>query len=144
MSDHAQASGTHWLALIMLGLMALAGCEKPSGSGPTPQKAPEVIPVLITGGTPVPYETVLRQLTPKPVFPPRGKTARPITSVVDGLEEVQNVAREPVVAMVEQGEWLFYATGAARDAKTNQPVATFLSGYAIKKDGQEILEWSVW
>lgn len=45
--------------------------------------------------------------------------------------------------MAEQGGWFFYATSTATDQTTHQP-ASFIAGYAIKKGGREIIEWSAW
>jgi hypothetical protein len=48
-----------------------------------------------------------------------------------------------ILAVAEQGDWLFYAISTATDQETHQPVR-FIAGYAIRKAGREIIEWSVW
>ena len=101
-------------------------------------------PVLVTGSTPVAYDMVLAQLTAKSKARKiAGLVTRPVSTVEKGLPDVQRVSPRPIVAIVEQGDWFFYATSAAIDRATHQS-GVFVAGYAIKRGGQEIIEWSAW
>jgi hypothetical protein len=66
-----------------------------------------------------------------------------VSSLEGGLPYVQKASKQPIVAMSESKGWFFYATSVARDEKTGEPVF-FISGYAIKRDGRQVIEWSVW
>jgi len=72
-----------------------------------------------------------------------GEVAKPVSTIREGLPDVQRVSPRPILAVVEQGDWFFYATSTATDQETHQPVS-FIAGYAIRKGGRQIIEWSVW
>ncbi|HXI82919.1 MAG TPA: hypothetical protein VNL17_02375 [Verrucomicrobiae bacterium] len=71
-----------------------------------------------------------------------GETEATISSLQQGLPEVQKIYRGTVYAVTEQDGWFFYATSIAFDKNTYQPVA-FISGYAIRRGDRAILEWSI-
>src|SRR3954470_7429290 len=127
-----------YFAITMVGFVVLAvGCfshPKPSASDVNP-------PVVVSGRTPVVYETALPQLTSK-TRKIAGEVAKPVITIREGLPDVQKVSQRPIMAIVEQGDWFFYATSTVTDQAT-QPV-NFIAGYAIKRGGREIIEWSVW
>ena len=128
-----------YFTAIMASLVVLAaGCYS-HARRPTSDANP---PVVVTGRTPVAYEITLPQLTSQ-TRKIAGKVATPVSTLREGLADVQRVSRRPILAVVEQGDWFFYATSAATDQETHQPLS-FIAGYAIKKGGRQIIEWSVW
>jgi len=89
-----------------------------------------------------PGETVMKQLTGESCRVV-ATTPAVVTSIQAGLPHVRKIAGHRIVAAVEAEGWFVYATSAARDADTGQPVF-FISGYAIKKGGREVIWYSVW
>jgi hypothetical protein len=69
-------------------------------------------------------------------------TPAAVTSIGDGLPHVRKVADYPILAATEAQGYYLYATVVVPDEK-GQPRG-FISGYAIKKGGREIISWSVW
>jgi len=114
------------------------GCSDHAKHSPSVEKAP----IEVTGRAPVAYEITLPQLTSKTRKIVR-EVAKPVFAIRDGLPYVQKVSQQPILAVVEQGDWFFYATSTAADQETHQPVS-FIAGYAIRKGGRQIIEWSVW
>jgi len=101
-------------------------------------------PIEVIGRTPVSYAITVPQLASKAKARKiAGKVAKPVSAIRDGLPDVQRVSKQPILAVVEQGDWFFYATSIATDQETHQP-RIFIAGYAIQKGGREIIEWSVW
>jgi hypothetical protein len=125
-----------WLLLISLVLSAGCCCHaRRTASDANP-------PVEVSGRTPVAYETILAQLTSK-TRKIAGEVAAPLSGVMQGLPAVQRVSSRPILAVVEQGNWFFYATSTATDQTIQQPVS-FIEGYAIQRGGREIIKWSGW
>jgi hypothetical protein len=125
--------------VIMLNLVVLAaGCC----SHGTRSASDTNSPVVVSGRTAVAYEMTLPQLTSK-TRKIAGKVAKPVTSIKEGLPAVQTISPHPIRAVVEQGDWFFYATSTVADQTTNEPVS-FIAGYAVKRGDREIIEWSVW
>ena len=122
------------VSVVVLG----AGCSRHSKHGASAANAP----VVATGRTPVAYETTLPQLTSK-TRKIAAEATKPVSAIREGLPHVQRVSQRPILAVVEQEGWFFYATSTATDQETHQPVS-FIAGYAIRKGGRQIIEWSVW
>jgi hypothetical protein len=72
-----------------------------------------------------------------------GKTKHRVYSISDGLPDVRMTSNNPIVAVTDQDGWFFFATSVATDAATHQPVQ-FISGYAIRHGGRQIVYWSTW
>jgi hypothetical protein len=68
---------------------------------------------------------------------------KPVTSLQDGLRHVQKAFNRPVVAMSESEGWYFYATKAMFNDQKNPTSAFFVSGYVIKRDSRQVVEWNV-
>jgi hypothetical protein len=132
--NKSSASGD-WLLLLSLVLSAGCCCH-------AKRTASDANPAVVVSGTPVVYETILAQLTSR-TRKIAGEVAAPLSAAMQGLPAVQGVSSRPIIAVVEQGNWFFYATSTATDQTTDQPVS-FIGGYAIKRGGREIIEWSVW
>src|SRR4051794_2183052 len=124
---------------IMASLVVLvAGCGSHAKRMTSDAKPPDAV----SGRPLVVYETILPQLTSK-TRKITGEVAKPVATVKEGLPHVQRVSQRPILAVAEQGDWFFYATSTATDQTTHQPMS-FIAGYAIRKGGREIIEWSVW
>jgi hypothetical protein len=135
--DKNKSSATAgWLLLISL-VLSTGCCCNPKGMAPDANP-----PVVVSGRTSIAYETILAQLTSK-TRKIAGETATSLSALMQGLPAVQRVSSRPVLAVAEQENWFFYATSIATGQTTHQPVS-FLGGYAIKRGGREIIEWSVW
>ena len=117
------------LSTITLAAFALASTD-------TPQKSQPAVPVVkVAIG-----EFALQQLRSPPLS--FYETPAPVASLERGLPYAQKASRLPILAMSESKGWFVYATSVVRD-KNGQPVA-FISGYAIKKNGRQLIHWGVW
>jgi len=65
----------------------------------------------------------------------------PVSSLESGLPHVQKVSKQPILAMAESKKWFIYATAVGR-AEKGEPLL-FISGYAIKRDGREVVGWTM-
>jgi hypothetical protein len=117
------------LSVIPLTLLAVASRDKPE----KPQPAVPVVKVEIG-------EFALQQLRSPPLS--FYETPAPVTSLGRGLPYAQKASRLPILAMSESKGWFVYATSVLRD-KNGQPVV-FISGYAIKENGRQLIHWGVW
>jgi hypothetical protein len=81
----------------------------------------------------------VKSASPEPGF----DAPTPVMTLEAGLLYVPNTADRPILAMAECEGWFFYATAVARDGQTGLPVS-MISGYAIKRGGRRVVEWSVW
>ena len=72
-----------------------------------------------------------------------GQTKHRVFSISDGLTDVRIISRNPIVAVAEQDGWFFFATSVGTDATIHQPTQ-FISGYAIRHGGRQIVSWSTW
>ena len=117
------------LSIITLTLPAVASPD----SSEKPQPPVPVVKVALD-------KFALRQL----VSPPLSfyETPAPVASLKRGLPYAQKASRVPILAMSESKGWFVYATSVVRD-KNGQPVF-FISGYAIKPNGRQLIHWSVW
>jgi hypothetical protein len=64
--------------------------------------------------------------------PPITTTREPVTSLLQGLPEVQKAANRPIVAVTEYTNWFWYSPDG------------FISGYAVQNGGYKIFRWSLW
>ncbi len=65
----------------------------------------------------------------------------PIKKLADGIKLVREASGQRLYAAAEYDGWFFYASVAAR----GQDLPAFMiSGYAVKKGGNEVFAWSVW
>jgi hypothetical protein len=71
------------------------------------------------------------------------RTRHPVVSVIGALPEVQKVTDRPIVAVTEYKGWFWFATDVVRDSET-QAIQTFISGYAVQRDGTVVSQWSIW
>jgi hypothetical protein len=69
------------------------------------------------------------------------KVPAPVSSLESGLPHVQKVSKQPILAMAESKEWFIYATALGKVDK-GEPLL-FISGYAIKRDGREVVGWTM-
>ena len=122
------------IILMSLAVLAPGGCSRA-------KRATGNLPVMV-GGRPVAYELTLPQLTSK-TRKVAGEIAKPVATAWEGVPHVQRISPHAILGVAEQGDWFFYATSAATDQATHQPVS-FIAGYAIKRGGHEIIQWSVW
>ena len=115
-------------SLALLAGFALVG----QGSPEKPEPARPAVPVVKDA-------TVLfhagHQKSPLNVV---GEAPAPVTSLERGLPYVQKASRQPILGMSESKEWFFYATFVGRDKRI------FISGYAIKRGGRQIIPWNGW
>jgi hypothetical protein len=125
---------------IVLSLVLLTGLALVSqGASEKLQPAKPAVPVLKANGV---MRNALEQVTS--ASPKLGYDVRtPVTSLEAGLLHVKKTSDRPILAMAEREGWFFYATSVARDAKTGAPVS-MISGYAIKRGGRRVIQWSVW
>jgi hypothetical protein len=72
-----------------------------------------------------------------------GQTRHRVFSITDGLADVRTASQHPIVAAADQDGWFFFATSVVTDTTTHQP-SQFISGYAIRHDGRQIVYWSTW
>lgn len=119
-------------------ILVTAGCRSPQ----KPAISEAAPPVVVSGRTPVAFYSALTQLTSES-RKVASTVAKPVSTIGEGLPQVQKVSPRPILALAEQEDWFFYATATATDQTTHQPVS-FIAGYAIKKGGREIIQWSVW
>ena len=106
------------------------------GSEEKPKPAVPVVKVNVV------YPSILEQITSAS---PKGgySIPRPVSSLDEGLPFVQKASKERIAAMFESKGWFFYATAIVLPEKTGEDPHLF-SGYAIKRDGQRVIGWSVW
>jgi hypothetical protein len=125
---------------FLFSFVLLAALAVVSQGGPEqPQSTKHAVPVVQADAI---DPLALRQLTS--ASPKAGSVVGAhVTSLERGLPHVQKVSKRPILAMSESKGWFFYATSVVRDGKTGEP-EFFISGYAIKKDGRQIIGWSVW
>lgn len=90
---------------------------------------------------PVVLENVLQQVTENP-HSAVSKSAVPVLSIQHGLEVVRKASKEPVLAAVEVDGWFFYGT-VVLNHQHGRP-GLFISGYAIRRGGQDVIGFSVW
>jgi hypothetical protein len=121
----------------MFSLVLLTGLAVVSqGSPEKPQPAVPVVKVDFV------YPSIFEQVTS--ASPEVGyKIPTPVSSLEGGLPHVQKASKRPITAMFESKGWFFYATSIAWDEKTGEP-RLLISGYAIKRDGRQVIGWSVW
>jgi len=122
---------------LTLPLVLLTGLAVVSQGAP--EKPRPAVPVLKADAV---YSSAVEQVTSAP--PDLGhELPTPVSSLEGGLRSVQKVSTRPILAMSESKGWFFYATSVATDAKTGKPTS-FISGYAVKRDGRRVIRWSVW
>jgi hypothetical protein len=122
-------------SLVLLTGLALVG----QGAPQKRQPAKPAVPVLKADAV---DSNAIKQVTT--ASPKLGQEVpRPVASLEAGLLHVQKTSNRPILAMAQSRGWFFYATSVARDSKTGEPVF-MISGYAIKRDGQRVIGWSVW
>jgi hypothetical protein len=125
---------------FMFSLVLLTGLALVSqGSSEKAQPAKPAIPVVKADAVDPLAFRQLTSATPKA----RYEVPTPVSSLEGGLPYVQKVSKLPIRAMSESKGWFFYATSVATDEKTGSPVF-FISGYAVKRDGRQVIGWSVW
>jgi len=123
------------LSLVLLTGLGLVGQATPQKS--QPDKA--AVPVLKADAV---DSSAIKQVTT--ASPKLGhEIPTRVASLEKGLMHVQKISNEPILAMAQSSGWFFYATSVAWDSKTGEP-AFMISGYAIKRDGQRVIGWSVW
>jgi len=119
-------------------LVPLTGLAVVSQGSPTkPQPVEPAVPVVKDAVEGFAFKQVT-SATPHVV----SKASAPVSTLESGLPHVRKFSKRPIVAMSESKDWFFYATTVARD-KNGRPVL-FLSGYAIQRDGRQVIGWSVW
>jgi hypothetical protein len=119
-------------------LVLLTGLAIVSRGGPTkPEPAEPAVPVVKDAVEGFAFKQVT-SATPHVV----SETPAPVSILESGLPHVRKFSKRPVIAMSESKDWFFYATSVARD-KNGRP-KLFLSGYAIQRDGRQVIGWSVW
>jgi hypothetical protein len=123
------------LSLVLLTGLAPVGRGNPE----EPRPAAPAVPVLRADAV---DPLAVRQLAA--AAPTAGHSIpTPVSSLEGGLPHVQSVSERPIVAMAESGGWFFYATSVARDEKTSKP-RFLIAGYAVQRDGRQVIAWSVW
>ena len=116
----------HWACLLSL----LAACTTPLREGAKPTDSL------------VPYASILPQLTSN-TRKILVMVEQSVTSGDEGLGHVLRNCQRGILAVVEQGDWFFYPSSAVSDQTTLAPTM-FMDGYAIKRGGREIIQWSNW
>ncbi len=123
---------------LMCSLVLLTGLAVVSqGSPDNPQPAKAAVPVVNDVVDPLAFRQ-LTSATPNVVY----QAPAPVTSLESGLSYVRKVSNRPIIAMSESKGWYFYATAVGRGE--NGRLVFFISGYAIKRDGRQVIQWSVW
>jgi hypothetical protein len=122
----------------LFSLVLLTGLAVVSqGSPEKPKPAKPAVPVLKADAV---YSRAVEQVTS--AAPELGyRVACPVSCLEAGLHYLPS--ERPILAMAESKGWFFYATSVVRDGKTGEPVS-FISGYAIKRGGRQVIGWSVW
>ena len=128
---------------FMFSLVLLTGLAVVSqGSPQKPQPGKPAVPVvkadLVTTFATNQLLSAVQSVTPKAGY----DLPTPVSSLQEGLPYVQKAFKRPILAMAESEGWFFYAT-VGGDVITGEPVY-FHSGYAIKRDGRQVIEWSFW
>jgi hypothetical protein len=72
------------------------------------------------------------------------RAPRPVRSIHQGLPYAQQTSPYLITAATEVDGWFFYTIQPVSRNKAGRPTAVFISGYAIRRDGQDVVEFSVW
>ena len=123
-------------------LLVLIGLASSTPDRPSAEQAPaDKVPVVKNDPTDsVITDHIRKQLRRANVV---GQAPGPVGNLRQGLAAVRQVVEEKVVAMAEADGWFYYATVLARDAQTGKP-RLFVSGYAIRRDGRDVIRWDAW
>src|SRR5262245_20979512 len=119
--------------LVLLTDLAVTGQGNPA----KPQPAEPAVPIV---------KDALEAFTLKQVtsanWPVVAETSAPVSTLESGLSHVRKFSKRPILAMSETKDGFFYGTVVVPDEK-GRP-SFFHSGYAIKRDGRQVTEFSFW
>ena len=127
-------------SLILLTGLAVVSQGSPETSQPGKPAVPVVKADAVSSFAANRLVNVVQSTTPMAGY----EAPTPVSSLQEGLPYVQKTFKRPIVAMAESEGWFFYATSAFLGDEKAGEEHFFISGYAIKRGGRQVVEWSVW
>ncbi len=132
---------TQSIALLLL--IVLAGCATQNNTSTfTTSQLDNVVVLADPSITANALAVALNQVR-NPNAPVAASLPKPATAPLQALPAVKKVAERPIIAITEYQDWLWFATDAVRDPRT-QVIGSFLAGYAVQKGGRDLIKWGVW
>src|SRR5690349_12480852 len=130
------------LLLLLCGLLLAVGCASKGDRGISNVEAVQRVDMVRNPVSTLASLRLALEQVERTTAPVQGRTAKLVRTVSEGVSELGRFVDHPILAAAEYHGWFWYATDVARDSETKE-VKMFIAGYAIRKGGDAVIQWSV-